>query len=141
MKLYQSFISLILILVLTTLAGADDFESFSKDSRLGILSPPVRCFFNAASENDSKALAKCFTENVSVNIAGMKFNGPAEVVTFAERDIWGGKYKVESTFVKNNLEIVHCRFWPESWSSPEPPIEYQFEISKGKISRWLGKYR
>ena len=141
MKLHQSFIIMVFFLVITALAGADDFESFNRDSRLDILSPPVRCFFNAASGNDSKALAKCFTENVSVNIAGMKFNGPAEVVTFAERDIWGGKYKVESTFANDNLEIVYCRFWPDGWSSPEPPIEYQFEIINGKISRLLGKYR
>ena len=79
MKLYQSIIIVALVLVLTALAGADDFESFSKDSRLDILSAPVRCFFKAASGNDSMALAQCFTENVTVNIAGMKFNGPAEV--------------------------------------------------------------
>jgi hypothetical protein len=40
-----------------------------------------------------------------------------------------------------NTEIVHCLFWPEGWSSPEPPIEYQFQIRNQKIISWEGKYR
>ena len=75
------------------------------------------------------------------NIAGIKFNGPAEVVAFAERDIWGGKYKVEKAFKQGTKEIVHCLFWPQDWSSAEPPIEYQFQTENGKIINWYGKYR
>jgi len=122
-------------------AYGEDFETFDKDSRLDTLSDPVRCFFNAAAENDSRALGACFSDQVSVNIAGMQFKGPEEVVSFAERDIWGGKYKVEKVFKQGDKEIVHCLFWPQGWSSPEPPIEYQFQVNNGKIVEWLGKYR
>jgi hypothetical protein len=118
-----------------------DFHNFDKDSQLENLSPPIRCFFDAAAQNDSKALAACFSNEVSVNIAGMRFNGTEEVVAFAERDIWGGKYKVEKAFKRGNKEIVHCLFWPQGWSSPEPPIEYQFQTKNGKIINWFGKYR
>jgi hypothetical protein len=103
------------------------FDEFEKDSKLDSLSPPVRCFFDAAAQNNSKALAACFSDDVSVNIAGMRFNGPEEVVAFAQRDIWGGKYKVEKAVKRGNKEIVHCLFWPQGWSSPESPIEYQFQ--------------
>ena len=129
------------ILILVARAGADDFKDFGKDSRLDQLSQGVRCFFNAANKNDEKALGNCFSQDVKVNIAGMRFNGPDEVVAFAKRDIWGGKYKVEKGFIQDGKEIVHCRFWPNGWSSPEPPIEYEFEIRNGKIIQWLGKYR
>jgi len=122
-------------------AYGEDFETFDKDSNLDILSRPVRCFFDAAAENDSRALGACFSDQVSVNIAGMRFNGPDEVVAFAERDIWGGKYKVEKAFKQGGKEIVHCLFWPQGWSSPEPPIEYQFQIKNQKIHSWQGKYR
>ena len=117
------------------------FQDFNKDSQLESLSPPIRCFFEAAAQNDSKAFVACFSDEVSVNIAGMRFNGPEEVVAFAERDIWGGKYKVEKAFKQGNKEIVHCLFWPHGWSSPEPPIEYQFQTKNGKIINWFGKYR
>ena len=43
--------------------------------------------------------------------------------------------------VEGNKEIVHCLFWPQGWSSPEPPIEYQFKTKNGKIISWHGKYR
>lgn len=121
--------------------GDKDFKDFDKDSRLEELSIPVRCFFVAASKNDSEALATCFSDKVSVNIAGIRFNGPEEVIAFAERDIWGGKYKVEKAFRQGNMEIVHCLFWPQGWSSPEPAIEYQFQTEDGKILKWYGKYR
>jgi len=71
----------------------------------------------------------------------MRFNGPQEVAAFAARDIWGGKYKVEKVFKQRITEIVHCRFRPKGWSSPEPPIEYQFQTKNGKIINWQGKYR
>ena len=122
-------------------AHGGEFEDFDKDSRLGDLSPPVRCFFDAAARNDARALATCFADDVAVNIAGMRFNGPAEVVAFAERDIWGGKYKVEKVFNQGYMEIVHCLFWPRGWSSAEPPIEYQFQLGDGKIIDWRGIYR
>jgi hypothetical protein len=118
-----------------------DFHNFGKDSQLEALSSPVRCFFEAAAQHDSKALVACFSDEVSVNIAGMRFHGPEEVAAFAEKDIWGGKYKVEKAFKHGNKEFVHCLFWPQGWSSPEPPIEYQFQIENGKITSWSGKYR
>jgi hypothetical protein len=77
---------------------------------------------------------------VSVDIAGMKFKGPKEVFAFAERDIWGGKYIVEKAIRQKNKEIVHCLFWSRGWSSPEPPIEYQFTIKSAKNRRWQGEY-
>ena len=123
------------------IADAEDFGDFDKDSNLADLSAPVRCFFDAAAKNDSQMLAACFKASVSVNIAGMRFNGPGEVVAFAERDIWGGKYKVEKVFRRGDFETVHCLFWPQGWSSPEPPIEYQFRFEDGKIFEWIGKYR
>jgi hypothetical protein len=122
-------------------ANGEEFHNFDKDSQLEDLSPPSRCFFDAAAQNDRKALVTCFSDEVSVNIAGMQFNGREEVAAFAERDIWGGKYKVEKVFKQENKEIVHCRFWPKGWSSPEPPIEYQFQTKNGKIISWYGKYR
>ena len=118
-----------------------DFHHFGKDSQLEDLSSPVRCFFDAAAQNDSKSLVTCFSDEVTVNIAGMRFKGPEEVAAFAERDIWGGKYKVEKVFKQQDKEIVHCLFWPHSWPSPEPPIEYQFKTKNGKIVSWHGKYR
>ncbi len=129
------------LLVMTFAAHGEDFKNFDRDSDLDILSRPVRCLFSAAAENDSKAFGACFSSHVSVNIAGMRFNGTEEVVAFAERDIWGGKYKVEKAFKQGDKEIVHCLFWPRGWSAPEPPIEYQFQIKDGKIIEWLGKYR
>ena len=136
-------ISIILILLLCTasFAKGEDFDQFSKDSNLDELSAPVRCFFDAAARYDRDALVACFSDDVSVNIAGMRFNGPEEVAAFAERDIWGGKYKVEKNFKQGNKEIVYCLFWPKGWQSPEPPIEYQFQIREGKLSGWSGKYR
>ena len=131
----------ILFIIVCSFAFGEDFDAFGKDSKLCDLSPPVRCFFDAAANNNSQALAACFSKDVSVNIAGMRFNGPKEVVAFAERDIWGGKYKVEKVFKQGNRQIVHCLFWPDGWSSPEPPIEYQFRIESGKITTWYGKYR
>jgi hypothetical protein len=122
-------------------ANGDDFQDFDKDSNLHDLSGPVRCFFDAAAQNDREALMACFSNKVSVNIAGMRFNGPEEVASFAERDIWGGKYKVEKAFKQGGKEIVHCLFWPKGWSSPEPPIEYQFQTKNGKIISWYGRYR
>ena len=132
---------ILIFLSIAFIAYGENFEDFDKYSKLDKLSRPVRCFFDAAAENDSKALGACFSEHVSVNIAGMRFNGPEEVVAFAERDIWGGKYKVEKAFKQGDNEIVHCLFWPRGWSSPEPPIEYQFQIKNHKIIRWEGKYR
>jgi hypothetical protein len=134
-------ILIVLLLVVTSFASAEDFNDFDKDSRLENVSPPIRCFFVAAAQNDSNAFAACFSTQVSVNIAGMRFNGTEEVVAFAERDIWGGKYKVEKAFKKGNKEIIHCLFWPQGWPSPEPPIEYQFQTKNGKIISWYGKYR
>ena len=130
-----------IFLFIASFAYGGDFEDFSKDSRLVDLSPAVRCFFDAAARNDRQAIKACFTDDVSVNIAGMQFKGSEEVADFAERDIWGGKYKVEKTFIRGKSEIVHCLFWPEGWSAPEPPIEYEFQIREGKIAAWLGKYR
>lgn len=145
MSLTKLSLSISLLLLVPFIAfgqqGNKDFQDFDKESRLEDLSPPVRCFFVAAAKNDSKALGACFLNDVSVNIAGMRFNGPEEVVAFAQRDIWGGKYKVEKVFKQGNKEIVHCLFWPKGWSSPEPPIEYQFQIKNGKILDWYGKYR
>ena len=141
MKNQRTVLFTILFMVVAAFANAESFDDFSKDSRLEDLSPPVRCFFEAAAQNDSKALKACFSDDVSVKIAGMRFNGPEEVSAFAERDIWGGKYKVEKVFEQGDKEIVHCRFWPRGWSSPEPPIEYQFKSKNGKITNWLGKYR
>ena len=131
----------VLSFVIVLSAYGENFENFDKDSKLDLLSRPVRCLFNAAAENDSSAMGACFSDHVSVNIAGMRFSGPEEVVAFAERDIWGGKYKVEKAFKQNDKEIVHCLFWPRGWSSPEPPIEYQFQIENQKIVSWQGKYR
>jgi len=122
-------------------AYGDDFENFDKNSKLSNLSPAVGCLFNTAAKNDSKSFGACFSDQVSVNIAGMRFNGPGEVVAFAERDIWGGKYKVEGVFKQGDKEIVHCLFWPRGWSSPEPPIEYQFQTKNQKIISWQGRYR
>ena len=122
-------------------AFGEDLHDFDKDSKLDNLSGPVRCFFDAAAANDRQALVACFSNEVSVNIAGMRFNGPEEVADFAERDIWGGKYKVEKAFKQGNKEIVHCLFWPQGWSSPESPIEYEFQTKNGKITSWYGKYR
>ncbi len=130
-----------LVLLVVSVATAEEFDDFDKDSQLQDLSPPLRCFFDAAAQNDSKALRACFSKDVYVNIAGMQFNGPEEVVAFAERDIWGGKYKVEKAFRQANKEIVHCLFWPKGWSAPEPPIEYQFQTKNRKIFSWQGKYR
>jgi hypothetical protein len=135
------WIIILIFFFMTSLAIGENFSDFDKDSNLGDLSSSVRCFFDAAAQNDSRALAACFSKTVAVNIAGMRFNGPDEVVAFAERDIWGGKYKVEKVFNQGNKEIVHCLFWPEGWSSPEPPIEYQFQIKDDKIVDWFGKYR
>ena len=132
---------ILLFLAIAFTAYGEDFHAFDKDSKLDDLSAPVRCFFNAAAQNDSQALTDCFSKEVTVDIAGMKFDGPEEVVAFAERDIWGGKYKVEKAFNQGSKEIVYCLFWPEGWSSPEPPIEYQFLIKNGKIISWYGKYR
>ena len=132
---------ILLVLLAGSIAMAEEFQDFDMDSRLQDLSPTVRCFFDAAAKSDNGALMACFSDDVSVNIAGMQFNGPEEVVSFAERDIWGGKYKVEKAFRQENEEIVHCLFWPKGWSSPEPPIEYQFQTKNGKILRWQGNYR
>jgi hypothetical protein len=118
-----------------------DFRHFDRDSHLEDLSPPVRCFFDAAARNDSEALITCFSDEVTVNIAGMQFKGPEETAAFAERNIWGGKYKVEKVFKQQDKEIVHCLFWPKGWPSPEPPIEYQFQVKDAKIIDWYGKYR
>ena len=141
MKHGKVFLLLIVFLIGFSSSWAEEFERFSDDSRLDNLSPAVRCLFDAASVSDSKALASCLAKNVSVNIAGMQFSGPAEVVAFAERDVWGGKYKVEKVFRQGGFETVHCRFWPRGWSSPEPPIEYKFKTENGKILLWQGKYR
>ncbi|CAB1058609.1 hypothetical protein D1BOALGB6SA_3365 [Olavius sp. associated proteobacterium Delta 1] len=134
-------VATLIFLTIALTAYGEEFHDFNKDSKLENLSRPVRCFFDAAAQNDSKALAACFSNEVTVNIAGMQFNGPEEVVAFAERDIWSGKYKVEKAFKQGNKEIVHCLFWPSGWSSPEPPIEYQFQTKNGKILSWYGKYR
>jgi hypothetical protein len=141
MKHKKQISVIVAVLFISFFAQAQDFNEFDKDSKLDDLSQPVRCFFDAAAQNDSKALAACFSDTVSVNIAGMRFNGPGEVVAFAERDIWGGKYKVEKVFENGAKEVVHCLFWPRSWSSPEPPIEYQFQIKDKKIINWQGQYR
>lgn len=141
MKHRKISIFIILFLFSASFADGEEFHDFDKDSRIEDLSPPIRCFFDAAAQNDSKALLTCFSDKVFVNIAGMQFNGLEEVAAFAERDIWGGKYKIEKVFKQGNKEIVHCRFWPKGWSSAEPPIEYQFQTTKGKIISWYGKYR
>ena len=129
------------ILTLVASVWADDFKDFEKDSRLDQLSQSTHCFFDAARKNDESMLATCFSQNIEVNIAGMRFKGHEEVVAFAKRDIWGGKYKVEKVFKHEGREIVHCLFWPRGWSSPEPPIEYEFEIRNGKIIQLRGEYR
>jgi hypothetical protein len=121
--------------------GEEDFQHLDKNSQLERLSSPVRCFFDAAAQNDRKAKVTCFSDEVTVNIAGMRFKGPEEVAAFAERDIWGGKYKVEKVFKQQDKETVHCLFWPMGWSAPEPPIEYQYKTKNGKIVNWVGKYR
>ena len=42
---------------------------------------------------------------MSVDIAGRKFKGPEEVAAFAERDIWGGKHKVEKAIRQKNKRL------------------------------------
>lgn len=135
------FALLVGLVLLSDWALASDFTSFDKDSRLESLSKPTRCFFDAVAKYDERALGNCFSADIRVNIAGMRFNGPEETVRFAKRDIWGGKYKVEKVLRRSGDETVHCLFWPAGWSSPEPPIEYRFEFRNDKISIWFGKYR
>ena len=131
----------VFIFFIAIAAYGENSDDFAKDSKLDMLSRFVRCLFDAAAANDSNAFGACFSVYVAVNIAGMRFNGPEDVVAFAERDIWGGKYKVENAFKQGDVEIVHCLFWPQGWLSPEPPIEYQFQIKNQKIVSWLGRYR
>jgi hypothetical protein len=78
---------------------------------------------------------------VTVIFLAIAFTAYGEDFDDFERDIWGGKYKVEKAFKQGDKEIVHCLFWPHGWSSPEPPIEYQFQTKNGKIVSWYGKYR
>ena len=145
MKYIRIVTSILILFAAAFIAGGEtvkkDFQNFGKESRLEDLSAPVRCFFDAAALNDSKALVTCFSDEVTVNIAGMRFDGLGEVAAFAERDIWGGKYRVEKVFKQKDKEIVHCLFWPRGWSAPEPAIEYQFETKNGKIVSWHGEYR
>jgi hypothetical protein len=108
MKPNKISVLVLLFMVFPAFASADSFDDFSKDSQLDDLSSPVRCFFDAAAKNDHKALVACFSDEVSVNIAGMRFQGPEEVAAFVQRDIWGGKYKVEKVFKQGNKEIVYC---------------------------------
>jgi hypothetical protein len=85
MKHKKISIFIILFLVAASFANGEEFHDFDKDSQLEDLSPPVRCFFEAAAQNDSKALVTCFSGEVSVNIAGMQFNGREEVAAFGLR--------------------------------------------------------
>lgn len=83
----------------------------------------------------------CFDEQVTVDIAGMTFNGPNEVLGFVQRDVYGGKYKVEKIMKSSESDTIHCLFLPQKWLFPEPAIEYVFEYKNGKIISWTGRYR
>lgn len=57
----------ILLLITALTANGDNFNDYSKDSQLQELSPPVRCFFDAAAQNDRTALMTCFADDVAVS--------------------------------------------------------------------------
>ncbi|WP_157196896.1 nuclear transport factor 2 family protein [Marinomonas sp. S3726] len=106
-----------------------------------MLSVPVRCYFDAVAEKNDTKLLSCFNRQVTVNIAGMVFEGKDEVLKFVKRDVYGGKYKVEKVLKGTETDSVHCLFWPIGWPFPEPAIEYKFKIKEGKIINWSGHYR
>ena len=78
-------------------------------------------------------------------LRGRALGERAEIGSFRRnifiRDIWGGRYKVEEALKSGNKEIVNILFWPRGWSSPESPIEYQFQIKDEKIIIRHVKYR
>ena len=82
MKYKKISIFTIFFLLFASFANGKEFHDFDKDSRIKDLSPPIRCFFYAAAQNDSKALLTCFSDKVFVNIAGMQFDGLEEVADF-----------------------------------------------------------
>ena len=49
-------IFIILFLLTASFANGEEFHDFGKDSQLEDLSSPIRCFFDAAAQNDGKAL-------------------------------------------------------------------------------------
>jgi hypothetical protein len=52
---------LLSVLFFVSIAMAEEFEDFEKNSHLQDLSAPVRCFFNAVAQNDGSTLMGCFT--------------------------------------------------------------------------------
>ncbi|MCT4615950.1 MAG: hypothetical protein N4A49_13885 [Marinifilaceae bacterium] len=113
----------------------------SDDEEYLKLNKAVRKYFDSVSNSDIKSALEAFDSNVSVNIAGMKFNGLNQVSSFLLRDVIGGVYTVEKVFEESEWQLVYCLFQPKGWSSPEPPIEYRFKINSDKIIQWEGKYR
>ena len=63
-------IFMMLLLVTASSAGAGEFENFSKDRQLQGLSAPVRCFFDAAAQNNRKALMACFAKEKIIDWQG-----------------------------------------------------------------------
>ena len=82
MKDKKISIFIILFLFAASFANGEEFHDFDKDSRIEDLSTSIRCFFDAAAQNDSNALLTCFSDKVFVNIAGMQFDGLEEVADF-----------------------------------------------------------
>jgi len=134
-------VAVIALLITYSCWATHSFNTFTQESRYGDLSNPVRCYFDAVSNEDDQQLVSCFDNEVSVNIAGMTFNGPGQVLSFAKRDVYGGKYKIERVITVDGQEVVHCLFWPLGWPVPEPAIEYVFIVEQNKIVKWYGKYR
>lgn len=105
------------------------------------LEPGVRSYFNAVENEVLDASLSGFADNITVNIAGMRFNGLEETRSFIDRDVIGGTYTLEKVFNEGEEQVVYCLFQPEGWSSPEPPIEYRFTMEDDKVIKWTGKYR
>ncbi|PXY02006.1 hypothetical protein DF185_04980 [Marinifilum breve] len=101
----------------------------------------VKAYFDAVAAQDLEASVSGFADNISVNIAGMRFNGTEEVRGFIQRDVIGGIYTIEKVFNDEGEQVVHCLFQPEGWNNPEPPIEYRFTSENDKVIQWTGKYR
>ena len=53
-------VATLIFLTIAIAAYGEEFHDFDKDSKLENLSRPVRCFFDAAAQNDSKSTGGMF---------------------------------------------------------------------------------
>lgn len=97
------------------------------------ITPPARCYFDAAGESDLAALRACFKNDAVIIDVSRKIAGIEAISLWAQAEVFGGRYTILQMVSqeKNTLKLL-IRFTPQGYSQGFK-AHYTFEFSDGKI--------